>query len=61
LQGSEKREFFNYISGSMILGCGFGGAMLGFAWFGVLGAVLGLGAGLAAGGSFAEKGRFYRR
>jgi hypothetical protein len=60
LRGVEKREFFNQISGGMILGFAMGGAMLGYAWLGPLGVVFGLGAGIAAGGSIAEKGRFYR-
>jgi hypothetical protein len=61
LRGHEKREFFNQISGWLLLGFGLAGAMLGHAWLGPLGAVFGLGGGLMAGGSIAEKGRFYRR
>jgi hypothetical protein len=45
----------------MIGGFALGGAMLGYAWLGPLGVVVGLGAGIAAGGSIAEQGRFYRR
>ena len=37
------------------------GAMIGYSWLGPLGVIFGLGAGIAAGGSTAEKGRFYRR
>jgi hypothetical protein len=61
LQGCEKREFFNQIAAWMIIGFALGGAMVGYVWFGLLGAVFGLGAGIAAGGAVAEKGRFYRR
>jgi hypothetical protein len=61
LQGREKREYFNQIAAWMIIVFGLGGAMMGYAWFGVLGVVIGLGAGIAAGGAIAEKGRFFRR
>jgi hypothetical protein len=61
LKGREKREFFNQISGWLILGVALGGAILGYTWLGALGAVFGLGAGIMAGGSMAEKGRFHRR
>jgi hypothetical protein len=61
LQGREKRQFFNQLAGGMVLVFALGGAMVGYAWFGLLGAFLGLGAGIAMGGATAEKGRFYRR
>jgi hypothetical protein len=61
LRGREKRVFFNQLSGWMILGFALGGAMIGYAWLGPLGIVFGLGAGLMAGGSLAEKQRFFRR
>jgi len=61
LQGREKRAFFNEISGWMIIGFALGGAMIGYSWLGPLGVIVGLGAGIAVGGSIAEKGRFYRR
>ena len=57
LGGREKREFFNRVAGGLVAGVALGGAVLGFAWLGPLGAVV----GLMAGGSCAEKGRFYRR
>ena len=57
----EKRAYFNRISGGLVLGMGLGGAMIGYTWLGVIGAVLGLGAGLGLGGSYAEKQRFFRR
>ena len=60
LQGRQKRLFFNKVSGGMVLGLGLGGAVAGFAWAGLVGAVIGLGAGLALGGAFVERGRFYR-
>jgi hypothetical protein len=60
LRGREKREFFNGIAGWGILGFAFGTAVLGFSQFGVLGAIFGLGAGIAAAGAFAERQRFYR-
>jgi hypothetical protein len=60
LRGRQKRAFFNEISGWLIGGIALGGAMVGYAWLGPLGAIIGLGAGIAAGGSIAENGRFYR-
>ena len=61
LRGAEKKHLFNGVSRALPLGFGLGGAMLGYAWLGPLGAALGLGGGLAAGASFAESQRFYRR
>jgi hypothetical protein len=61
LRGREKRAFFNDIAGWGILGFAFATAMIGFAQFGLLGAIFGLGAGIAAAGAFAEKHKFYRR
>lgn len=61
LTGREKREFFNELAGWLVAGVALGGAILGFALLGPLGAILGLGGGLLAGGWSAEKGRFYRR
>jgi hypothetical protein len=59
LRGREKKAFFNSIAGWMVLGFAAGGAMIGYSWFGVLGAIIGLGAGIGVGGSTARKGRFY--
>ena len=61
LRGAEKRRFFNDFSRALPLGLGLGGAMLGYAWLGPLGAVFGLTGGLAAGASLAEQQRFFRR
>jgi hypothetical protein len=61
LQGREKRVFFNKVSGGMVIGFGLGGAVAGFAWAGVIGAVIGLAVGIGLGGWFAERYRFYRR
>jgi hypothetical protein len=61
LRGREKRLFFNTVSCGIVLGFGPGGAVAGFAWAGVIGAVIGLAAGLGLGGSFVERHRFYRR
>jgi hypothetical protein len=61
LRGREKKAFFNEIASWMVLGFAIGGAMVGYSALGAVGVILGLGAGLAAGGSFAEKGGFYRR
>jgi hypothetical protein len=61
LRGREKREFFNRVSAWMIGGFALGGAMLGYALFGPIGAFFGLGGGLMAGGALADKARFYRR
>jgi hypothetical protein len=61
MPGGERKAFFNQISSGLVLGSGMAGAMLGFTWSGLLGAVVGFGIGAAAGGSFAERQRFYRR
>src|SRR5262245_46348651 len=61
LGGREKREYFNDISAWLIMGIALGGAVVGYACLGVIGASLGLGAGLMAGGVVAGKGGFYRR
>ena len=61
LRGGEKKRLFNEVSRALPLGLGLGGALLGYSWLGPLGAALGLGAGLAAGASAAEEGRFFRR
>jgi hypothetical protein len=61
LSGPAKRAFFNDLSGRTVAGFGLAGAILGLVWLGPLGAILGLGAGLLAGGWFAGKGRFSRR
>ncbi len=51
----------NEVSRGIILAAGFCGAFLGPACFCWIGAILGLGGGIAAGGSFAESRRFHRR
>jgi len=61
LAGAEKRLFFNEVSGAVVLAAGLCGAGLGFACLGWIGGALGLGVGIAAGGSFVEAGRYYRR
>jgi len=61
LRGGEKKHFFNDVSRGLLLALGVGGAMLGYSCLGPMGAALGLGGGLAAGASAAEKQRFFRR
>jgi hypothetical protein len=61
LRGAEKKRFFNEISGWLVLACALGGAVLGYDTLGVLGGLVGLGAGLAAGASLVREGRFFRR
>jgi hypothetical protein len=61
LRRAEKKAFFNEISAGIVVGFGVGGAVLGYMWLGLFGALIGFGAGLAAGSSVAERGRFYRR
>jgi len=60
LEGSNKKGYFNALSGGIVLAAGACGLVLGLACLGPIGAVLGLGAGIVAGGSFAESNRFYR-
>ncbi len=61
LAGTEKRRFFNDVSGAVVLAAGLCGAGLGFACLGWMGGALGLVVGVSAGGSYVEKQRFYRR
>ena len=60
LEGAEKKRYFNAVCGGIVLAAGICGLLLGLVWFGWIGAILGLGGGVAAGGSFAESRRFYR-
>ena len=61
LAGAEKRQFFNQVSGAVVLAAGFLGAGVGFACLGWIGGVLGLVGGISVGGSYVEKQRLYRR
>ena len=60
LEGAEKKRYFNEVSGGIVLAVGLGGLILGLALLGPIGAIVGLGAGVAAGGSLASSNRFYR-
>jgi hypothetical protein len=60
LQGPDKKRYFNELSGGIIVAAGLCGLLLGLACLGPFGAILGLGAGIAAGESFASSNRFYR-
>ena len=60
LQGRAKREYLNGVSRWLVTGSAVAGALCGYGMLGVAGAVLGAGAGLMAGGTLAERGRFYR-
>ncbi len=61
LARAEKREFFNEVSGAVVLAAALIGAGLGYICLGWIGAAMGLAAGISAGGSYVEKRRFYRR
>ena len=60
LAGEEKRQYFNEVSGGVVLAAGIFGAGLGYTLLGWLGGALGLAAGIWAGGSYVEKQRYYR-
>ena len=60
LAGAEKRRHFNEVSLAIVAAAGLGGGALGLACFGWPGALIGLGWGIAAGGSLAESRGFYR-
>jgi hypothetical protein len=59
--GGKRRKFFNVLSSTIVLAGGVTGAAIGFWQLGVVGGLVGLGAGITAGGWYAEKRRFYRR
>src|SRR5258708_6513972 len=61
LSGPAKRAYFNGLSDWMVVGFGLAGAILALVWLGPLGAILGLGGGLLAGGWVARNGRLFRR
>jgi hypothetical protein len=44
-----------------VVGLGLGGALLGYSWAAVIGAVFGFGVGASVAGIFVETQRFYRR
>ena len=60
MRHASRRSYLWLVALSLIGGIALGGAMVGYAWLGPIGAIIGLGAGIAAGGSVADKGRFYR-
>ena len=60
LKEPDKKRFFNEVSGGIVLAAALCGLLLGLACLGPIGAILGLGAGIAAGGSFARSNRFHR-
>ena len=61
MKGRERKQLYNQASYGLVVGLGLGGAMVGGSWAGFIGAVIGLGVGVMAGGFFVEKGRYYRR
>ena len=61
LRGRERRAYFNRAAVILGLAAGYAGLVQGYQWAGPIGAVFGLGCGLAAGCYFLEKKRFYRR
>jgi hypothetical protein len=60
LEGPDKKRYFNELSQGIVLIAGFCGAALGLICFGWIGAILGLGGGVAAAGSIAQTHRFHR-
>jgi hypothetical protein len=60
LEGPAMKQHFNEISSWMVVAAGACGAILGLGWLGPLGAIVGLGAGVVAGGSFVRSNRFHR-
>lgn len=61
LAGAEKRAYYNRLSGWVVVAAALVGAGVGHAILGWFGGLLGLGAGISAGGTFVERRRFYRR
>jgi hypothetical protein len=61
LRGTEKREYFNGLSQWMVVSITVGCGAFGYSSFGVIGAVLGICAGLLGGCWLAVHQRFHRR
>ena len=60
IRGPERRAFFNRAAVVLALTVGFFGAVQGYQWAGLVGAVFGLGGGLAAASYFLMRRRFFR-
>jgi hypothetical protein len=61
LRGAARKRVFNQMSAGIVLPIALCGAILGYNGLGVLGLLMGLGVGLAAGSALVQKERFYRR
>ncbi len=59
-RGAEKRRFFNQPSDRLVVMLGVAAAVVGYGAWGVLGAVIGLGLGLAGAARAMVRGRFQR-
>ena len=60
-RGRDKRLFFNRIGGGIAVAAGLFGALVGYAVLGLLGAFVGLWAGVTLCGMALEDGRYIRR
>lgn len=60
VSSKEKRQYFNQLSGIMILSVGIGCAAAGSTRFGVLGAIVGFVIGVAVMGKWVTKNRYFR-
>jgi hypothetical protein len=59
--GRGRWAFFNGVSDAIVIGAGMCGAALGYAWLGLLGALVGFVAAITAVGTYLERNRFVRR
>jgi hypothetical protein len=60
IQGRDRRQFFNGLSGWLALWFGVLGAVLGWGMAGPFGVVIGFGAGLTLGANFLTGNRYFR-
>jgi len=61
LRVRERRAYFNRAAAILALAAGYAAALQGYRWAGPVGAITGLGFGLAVAGGFLERRGFSRR
>lgn len=59
-KGKHKRQYFNQLSAIMVLSASIACCVVGFVWFGFLGAIVGFAIGATLMGNWVTKNRYYR-